>query len=632
MNYKKRNLLKIILGTVLFACLLAAQINLPVSAAENTLPSGIHYSDIEKVFDDYYKEKQSQTAGTAIEIFNSKGEVFHKCYGYSDIKNKTLVDNKTVFDWGSVTKTTIWVSVLQLKEQGKIDLDTDIKEYLPPDFFSKVKYDTPITMRMLMNHTAGWQECLELWVEKKEDIKPLGKALQDTEPEQIFKPGTVQAYSNYGAAVAGYVVECITGIPFYEYVDKNIFKPLGLKHTSIAPDFSDNPQIGEKRLQLKCYSTDNQFLGNGFSYLSLYPAGSIVGTIEDFATYGKAFLPEAGTTTPLFKSNCTLEELLSPSYYIYGTNIPGSYHGLFMLNGKNQILFHNGGTAGCTSFLGFDLTSGIGYAVLTNQCDNNIYASKSITKVFGLPSNEENINDSTFTENPIPKKINGIYLSARTVIKGHYKIYSTLFSLVRLNSKENGDLYLRSLLLPFGGTHLKKIGSTSYTSDMMPGLSIIMAENANGTMCLHMPSNDYVKINSFFGYLQVILLYLLAFSILFAAFSLIAVIVCFLINRIKKKKVNMSPISIEIAFLNLVIILNTLNFMSELNDPNKVSVWQFLFSGICALIPIAFTLHLIINIKTMKCTAKQKVIYLLTSVSGIFFTINIVYWEMYKFW
>ncbi|WMJ89131.1 serine hydrolase domain-containing protein [Anaerocolumna sp. MB42-C2] len=632
MSYKKRILLKVILGTILSACLLAALVIMPVSAAETTLPSGIHCSDIEKVFDDYYKENQSQTAGTAIEIFNSKGDVFQKCYGYSDIKNKTLVDNQTVFDWGSVTKTTVWVSVLQLKEQGKIDLDTDIKEYLPPDFFSKIKYDTPITMRMLMNHTAGWQECLELWVENKDDIKPLGEALQDAEPEQIFKPGTVQAYSNYGAAVAGYVVECITGKPFYEYVNMNIFEPLGLKHTSIAPDFSDNPQIGEKRLQLKCYSTDNQLLGNGFSYLSLYPAGSIVGTIEDFATYGKAFFPEAGSITPLFKSNHTLKELLSPSYYIYGTNIPGCYHGFFMLNGKNQILFHNGGTAGCTSFLGFDPTAGIGYAVLTNQCDNNIYASNSITKVFGSSANEASNNDSTFTKNSIPKKISGIYLNTRTVTKGHYKIYSTLFSLVRLYSKENGDLYLRSLLLPFGGTHLKKISGTAYTSDMMPGLNISLTENANGTICLHLPSNDYIKINSTLGYLQVILLYLFAFSILFAAFSLIADIVCFLINRIKKKKANLSSINIEKAFLNLMILLNTLNILSELNDPNKVPVWQFLFSGICALIPIAYTLHLIIKLKTMKCTTKHKIVYILTSVTGIIFTINIVYWEMYKFW
>jgi hypothetical protein len=98
---------------------------------------------------------------------------------------------------------------------------------------------------------------------------------------------------------------------------------------------------------------------------------------------------------------------------------------------------------------------------------------------------------------------------------------------MRITSKENGDLYLKSLLVPFGGMHLTKISDSTYTSDMMPGLSIIIAKKANVDMCLHLPSNDYIKINSPLGYIQVILLYLHAFSILFTAISLLAGIILF---------------------------------------------------------------------------------------------------------
>lgn len=626
------NILKLFLGTALTACLVTVQTRMPVSAADTVFPSGIPYSDIEKAFDDYYEENQSQTAGAAIQIFDRQGEIFQKCYGYSDMENKSLVDDQTVFDWGSVTKTTVWVSVLQLKEQGKIDLDTDIKEYLPSGFFAKIKYDTPITMRMLMNHTAGWQECLEIWAGNKDNMKPLGVTLQEVEPAQVFEPGTVQAYSNYGAAVAGYVVECISGMPYYEYVKKNIFEPLGMQHTAIAPDFSDNPSIGEKRLQLKCYSTSNAPLGNGFNYISLYPAGSIVGTLEDFATYGKAFLPEEGTTTPLFENNSTLEELFSPSYYIHGTNKTGCHHGLFMLYGKNPILFHNGGTMGCTSFLGFDPVAGIGFAVLTNQRSNEIYASNSITKVFGSPVYENYRNNATPTTNITPNKINGVYLDTRTVLKGHFSIYSALFSLVSIHSEGNGDLYLKSLLIPIGGTRLTKTSDTTYTSDKTSGICITMSENANGAMCMHLPSNDYIKINSTIGYIQVVLLYLLAFSILFAVISLIAGIICFLINRIKKKKVHLSLIFIEKTVLNLAIILCTFNFLVTLNDPYNADSWQFLFLGICSLIPIAYTIHLILCLKIINGTKKHKIVSIFTAVSGIIFTINIAYWQMYKFW
>jgi signal transduction histidine kinase len=85
-------------------------------------------------------------------------------------------------------------------------------------------------------------------------IVSLEKALKQNEPAQIYKPGTVCAYSNWGASLAAYIVESITGEDFCHYVHKHIFEPLGMQHTAIAPNWSDNTWVSKQRQLLKCYS------------------------------------------------------------------------------------------------------------------------------------------------------------------------------------------------------------------------------------------------------------------------------------------------------------------------------------------------------------------------------------------
>jgi len=140
--------------------------------------------------------------------------------------------------------------------------------------FTKLSYDTPITMMNLMNHNAGWQDITtDLYIEDKEDLKELGEALRFIEPEQVNKPGTVVTYSNWGAALAGYIVERVSGQSFGEYVHEYIFEPLGMERTALSSDLSDNEAVSKKRNEEKCYTIDNVSLGTCQYYLSLYPAG-----------------------------------------------------------------------------------------------------------------------------------------------------------------------------------------------------------------------------------------------------------------------------------------------------------------------------------------------------------------------
>lgn len=132
--------------------------------------------------------------------------------------------------WGSATKSRVWISVMQLWEQGKIDLDADIREYLPADFLTNLRYGAPVTITHLMNHNAGFQEAYaDLFVKDPGAVRSLEDALKAHEPEQIYAPGTVTAYSNWGVALAGYIVERISGEDFAGYVHRHIFEPLGME-------------------------------------------------------------------------------------------------------------------------------------------------------------------------------------------------------------------------------------------------------------------------------------------------------------------------------------------------------------------------------------------------------------------
>ena len=196
-----------------------------VSANEDVMtPSGIPYTELKERVDEYAsKYIGTSTAGANVVIVKD-GEIFmNTSYGYADIENQIKVTANTVFDWGSVTKLLVWTSVMQLVEQGKLELTEDIRTYLPDGFLTKLQYNAPITMLNLMHHNAGWEDrYLDLFYKSANEIKPLEEMLHIVKSSQVHEPGSIVAYSNYGVALAAMIVEHLTGQPFYEYVNEQI--------------------------------------------------------------------------------------------------------------------------------------------------------------------------------------------------------------------------------------------------------------------------------------------------------------------------------------------------------------------------------------------------------------------------
>ena len=188
--------------------------------------------------------KRDDLAGATIAVVKDGKLLFAKGYGYADVQTKQPVfADRTLFRVGSISKLFTWTAVMQLAEQGKIDLDRDVNDYL--DFKIPATFPQPITLRHLMTHTPGFEDTYkDVYVSTAAEFQPLDKYLGTHLPRRIFQPGTVPGYSNYGVALAGYIVQRVSGVSFENYVQDSIFKPLGMTHSTFVQPLPLSLQTG----------------------------------------------------------------------------------------------------------------------------------------------------------------------------------------------------------------------------------------------------------------------------------------------------------------------------------------------------------------------------------------------------
>ena len=195
-------------------------------------------TNLENKIENYMIEHEEDIAGLATIVID-QDEVIYKMKGYANIEEQVLVNEDTVFEWASVSKVLIWISVLQLVESGKLDLETAIETYLPKDFRSKTKFEDPVTLRHLMHHNAGFDDSVtDVMIPGPTEKKSLREVLEAADIKQVFPPGEVLAYSNYSSGLAAYIVEEVSGLDYREYVREHIFEPLQMTKTAIDPELS----------------------------------------------------------------------------------------------------------------------------------------------------------------------------------------------------------------------------------------------------------------------------------------------------------------------------------------------------------------------------------------------------------
>jgi CubicO group peptidase (beta-lactamase class C family) len=245
-------------------------------------------ADLDAWLDGYlpYALANADIAGAAVVVVKDGQVLTEKGYGYADLKSHRRVDPRvTLFRPGSVSKLVTWTAVMQQVEAGKIDLDADVNRYL--DFKIPPYEGRPVTMRDLMTHTAGFAETIKhLFPSSPKGLMPLGTFLKTWTPNRIFPPGTTPAYSNYGAALAGYVVERVSGEPFNAYVARHVFAPLGMSHSTF-----DQPLPAEMKPNMASgYLLASVPKPAPYELVGPGPAGALVTTADDMTRFMLAHL------------------------------------------------------------------------------------------------------------------------------------------------------------------------------------------------------------------------------------------------------------------------------------------------------------------------------------------------------
>lgn len=226
-------------------------------------------------------------AGAVLLLVKDGKVLFAKGYGYSDVEKKVPVSpDATLFRPGSISKLFTWTAVMQQVEQGKLDLDRDVNDYL--DFKIPATYPKPITLRNIMTHTPGFEETAqELFVADAKNLTPVGDYLKAHLPERVFPPGTTPAYSNYATTMAGYIVQRVSGQAFDDYIEEHILKPLGMAHSTFRQPLPEALQP----LMSKGYEVASQ-PAKPFEYVEAAPAGSSSVTATDISHFMIAHLQD----------------------------------------------------------------------------------------------------------------------------------------------------------------------------------------------------------------------------------------------------------------------------------------------------------------------------------------------------
>ncbi|KQZ69024.1 serine hydrolase [Sphingopyxis sp. Root214] len=248
-------------------------------------------SDVDAWLDGYmpYALKRGDAAGAVVVVVKDGKVLTQRGFGYADVGSRRPVDPETtLFRQASVSKMITWTAVMQLVEQGKIDLDRDINTYL--DFKIPAFQGKPVTMRNLMTHTGGFDEVqrgLNSYDPKK--IPSLGDALKRQVPHRIYAPGTTPAYSNYGTSLAGYIVERVSGLSYDDYVERHVFAPAGMTRSTFRQPLP---------AALRPLMASGYMLGSGkpgrFELSSLAPSGAMTASGADMGRFMIAHLADGG--------------------------------------------------------------------------------------------------------------------------------------------------------------------------------------------------------------------------------------------------------------------------------------------------------------------------------------------------
>lgn len=569
------------------------------------------HSLLEKELENYILEHEQDMAGLAAIVID-QDDVISSMKGYANIEEQVPVDQDTVFEWGSVSKILIWISVLQLAEAGKLDTDADIRSYLPSDFYTKTAFEEPVTLHHLMHHSAGFDDSYtDLMIHRPSSKPSLRDVLETADVQQVFSPGEVVAYSNYGSSLAAFIVEQVSGQDYRAYVRQHIFEPLHMTKTAIDPEQDDQPWVKEQRRKVQGYSGERKRIEPNLYAIPLFPAGSVMGTPADLQKLLQALLDKDGGS--LFRDEETMDLLFEPTLFYPGTDIPRMANGLISLPSKSGHVYgHGGNTKAFSSSFYVNRKDRRGVLVLANMENESAFTAGIPELIFGKYTHAR-----SHKELEASSKWEGIYEPARLPRHGFSKMYG-LF--LRSHTKPSGthDLQINDFhyaqLEP--GVYQTKTGPSNYSLDVyseQPQVGKVLSNTFSDLLYVPLYQHVLEWIGLIIGLLA------LLFSFLYVAVTLF--------TRIRSKK-KLHTFILTQHVLNLLLFANILWIVYQTAAMVSYSFLQpFLMFNLLYLLLVLVNSGMIV--RTAKRTGLPKAAWVLTIISAIILSGNVLYWEFY---
>jgi CubicO group peptidase (beta-lactamase class C family) len=456
---------------------------------ELALPHELTKPDLEAFLDALIPAQlqNRDIAGAVVSVVKDGRVLLAKGYGCADfVAKKPVVAEKTLFRPGSISKVFTAIAVMQLVEQGKLDLDRDVNDYL--DFAIPKTYPEPVTLRRILTHTAGFEETLKnLFVPSAREMRPIRDYLVAAMPARIFPPGQVPSYSNYGLTIAGYIVERVSGERFEKYIAAHILDPLRMEHSTFAQPLPEALEANMSPGYLAAAQGAQKF-----EFVTASPAGALSATASDMSRLMLALLGEGtleGATILKPESVRAMEARqfeFHPDLHAIGFILMD-----YSMNGQ-RIVGHGGDTIYFHSDMMLLPGAGVGLFISYNSAGSRPGGGR--TEVLRACLNRY-FPEPVAATAPIDVKtargdglaVSGVYSGSRRAESTFLKVAAVLGQFA-VTADQKGILTIEGLQSPRGGLkRWREIGPMLYREEDGPDL-IAFRRNANGAVTDLLPS------------------------------------------------------------------------------------------------------------------------------------------------
>lgn len=289
-----------------------------------------------------------EVAGAVVTVVQDGRVLFSRGYGFRDAERTVPFDGlDTLVRPGSISKLFTWIALAQQIERGTVELDAPIGRYI--DFDVPTVGDRPIRVRDLFSHSPGLSD-VDGFISRPPTAPPAyADWMKAHVPTAVWEPGTEIAYSNYGAAIAGYIVERVSGEPFADYVERHVLQPLGMTSTTFREPL---PSALQARMAAGFTLEQGRLVGQPDEYLSaIAPAGSLTSDGRDMAAFMLAMLDRGPKGAGRILSAAS-HDLLMRDSMANAPDLPGLAHGFLVYwEAGPRLIGHAGKTVDFSSDL-----------------------------------------------------------------------------------------------------------------------------------------------------------------------------------------------------------------------------------------------------------------------------------------